>query len=161
MKFTLGLITGIALSSLFFLWYTKTKLTIPNNNPTQLVESSQTTPNTSPADDDFADFYHQFHYDSLFQLRHIIFPLEGIPPRDSTGSIPDHFRWQKESWVIHRPFNDQDGNFVQEFTRVGSNMVVEQIQDTGGNFGMQRRFARIGDEWHLIYYAAMNQLAQE
>ena len=40
-------------------------------------------------------------------------------------------------------------------------MVIDQIMDARGMFGMQRRFAKIGEEWRLIYYAAMNPLGEE
>jgi len=29
--------------------------------------------------DDFKKFYEKFHTDSSYQMKHIIFPLEGIP----------------------------------------------------------------------------------
>ncbi len=156
MKFILGMITGIAISTLFFLWYAKKNL----------VTSNQMTPEPTAearkaSDDDFPDFYKRFHSDSIYQMKHIIFPLGGIPPRDSAGFVPENFHWQKDQWVLHQPFNDQDGSFVQEFSRLGDDMVIEQIRDASGSFGMQRRFAKMGDEWHLIYYAAMNQLAKE
>ena len=155
MKFILGMITGIAISTLFFSWYTKKNLTNANNDSTEKI----ITPAPTVADD-FQNFYERFHNDSLFQVMHIVFPLEGIPPRDSLGEVPENFRWQKKQWVIHGPFNNKDGNFVQEFTPVSDDMMIEQIKDTGGNFGMQRRFAKMSGEWHLIYYAAMNQLAK-
>lgn len=156
MKFILGMITGIAISTIFFLWYAKKNLIDHNTAAPDPITESVVTKT-----DDFPGFYQRFHNDSLFQIEHTIFPLEGIPPRDSLGQVPENFHWQKEDWVIHKPFNDQDGSFVQEFTRFSDDMMVEQIKDSSGSFGMQRRFAKVGGEWHLIYYAAMNQFAKK
>ena len=98
--------------------------------------------------DDFHDFYNQFHTDSVYQLEHIIFPLKGF------GKIIDEWEaqdlhWQKEGWKIHKPFDSQDGAFERVFTNVGG-MVTEMISN--GLFTMEKRYAKLGGEWHLIYY---------
>jgi hypothetical protein len=152
MKFILGMLTGMIISTLFFLWYAKNKLVTNNNAPTEQVATA-----TSPANDrDFMAFYERFHQDSLFQLSHISFPLEGIPRVDSLGNYPADFRWQQENWKMHYPFNNADGEFVQEFVPLSESIIVENIRDAQGFFSMQRRFAKLGGEWKLIYYAAMN-----
>jgi hypothetical protein len=157
MKFLFGLLTGILISTMFFIWYAKNKLLINNNTPTEQVVTA-----ISPANDsDFMAFYDRFHQDSLFQLAHISFPLEGIPRVDSLGNYPADFRWQQENWIMHHPIINNDGEFVQEFVPISENIIVENIRDAQGFFSMQRRFAKLGEEWRLIYYAAMNPTRED
>ena len=40
-------------------------------------------------------------------------------------------------------------------------MVVEYIVHKNGKFGMERRFAKFGDEWNLIYYAGLNRFSSQ
>ena len=160
MKFIYGLIAGIFISSLFFSWYAKKHLTVSERHST----STATEENAEAPlgkEGDFLSFYERFHEDSAFQMAHITFPLEGLPRRDSTGGFPEDFRWQKEGWQLHHAFDPSDERFVQTFTAIGDAMVVEEIGDAKGMFSMQRRFAKIGGKWHLIYYATMNMIASE
>lgn len=108
---------------------------------------------------EFEAFYDRFHLDSLYQMQHITFPLEGIPAQaDSATLVDNSFRWQKDDWRMHRPFNRYDNNFQREFLPVGKTMIVEKITDGKTGFSMTRRFAKLDDEWYLIYYAGMNML---
>jgi len=154
MKFILGMLTGILLSTMFFIWYAKKNLVSNNVVPKEQVVA------TSDGNG-FEAFYERFHRDSLFQMSHITFPLEGVPRLDSLGRYPEGFRWQEEDWLLHRPFDITDTSFVQNFIPLTEGMIVEEIRDVNGLFSMQRRFARIGEEWQLIYYASMNQVRQE
>jgi len=156
MKFIFGMLTGILLSTMFFIWYAKKNLVSNNNTSTEQVVAA-----TATSENDFDTFYERFHRDSLFQLAHITFPLEGVPRLDSLGRYPEGFRWQKENWLLHQAFDIRDSSFVQNFIPLTEGMIVEEIRDINGMFSMQRRFARIGEEWQLIYYAAMNQVRQE
>ena len=105
--------------------------------------------------EEFLEFYDRFGQDSLFQLAHIQFPLEGIAAaKDSMPPPPPDFKWQKEDWVIHKPYNDMDGSFTRQFMSVGT-IVSEIIADKSGQFSMERRFGKIAGEWHLIYYREM------
>ncbi len=110
--------------------------------------------NGSP--DDFEVFYEQFHSDSTFQIDHIQWPLEGLPAHADTLSNPASFRWQKETWVLHRPFNTSLTGFSKSMSSMGDGLMVEKIVHEEGGFRMERRFAKIDDEWKLIYYAALN-----
>ncbi len=112
--------------------------------------------------EDFETFYHQFHADSLYQLEHIIFPMEGLPSdADSVTIVDDNFRWQKENWVMHRAFDSSGGDFKQEFTPINEMLIIERITHVSGGYGMVRRFAKLGDDWYLIYYAGMNRIQQK
>jgi len=159
MKFIYGMLTGILISALFFLFYFKQYVKDINAAtvaPTEIASSEASKP-----DNGFLVFYDRFHSDSVFQMEHIVFPLEGIPPRPEDGIIPDDFRWQKDDWIIHKLFDSMDGTYVQYIKEVGPGLVVDQIKDAAGTYGMQRRFAKMGDDWFLIYYAAMNVLPKE
>ena len=107
----------------------------------------------------FADFYKRFHQDSAYQMEHIIFPLEGLPREaDSALVSSGAFHWQKEDWAIQRGFNLQNSSFEQQLIPVDEGLIIEKITHKAGDLGMQRRFARIGEEWYLIYYADLNRL---
>lgn len=109
----------------------------------------------TPADD-FSAFYERFLRDSLYQMEHITFPLEGLPS-NAAGADAD-FRWQRENWRVHHPIDEQSG-FRSEFTRLGD-IVIENIVHESGEYGMMRRFAKLDDgEWHLIYYVGLNPLS--
>jgi len=109
---------------------------------------------------DSITFYDQFHEDSPYHLQHLSFPLSAIPPNiDSTFS--GNYFWQENDWQLHRPFDAMDGEFVQHFQSLGGELIIEEIQHQSGQYGMQRRFARLSNGWNLIFYAAMNQLSQE
>ena len=64
-----------------------------------------------------------------------------------------------ENWVLHHRINLADG-FTQAFQSMGDIMVIERIQTVPPGFGMERRYAKLGQEWALIYYADMHQLSQ-
>jgi len=145
----------MVLTTLFFSWYIR-------QQQWHLPEETAVIAASAPAasGNDFDAFYHQFHSDSTFQIEHIIFPLQGIPARDSSFvSSNETFHWQKDQWVLHRAFDDMGGSFKREFLNMGADLMIENIKHVNGRYGMQRRFAKYDDGWHLIYYAAMNELA--
>ena len=103
--------------------------------------------------EDFLAFYHDFHKDSLFQLEHIVFPLEGKRP-DTTGVLT----WQKESWIMHRSFKDM-GAFTRKFTNMNG-IVIENIEDNSGQYNMERRWSKLAGEWNLIYYREIGNISE-
>jgi hypothetical protein len=106
---------------------------------------------------DFVAFYKSFHEDSVFQIKHIVFPLEGAYAISEEGDIvSDTFRWQKEDWKIMHTPDMMDGTFVAEFTNMNG-IVTETIMDKNHSFSMVRRFAKLSDEWNLIYYKEMGK----
>lgn len=113
--------------------------------------------NETANDQDFDVFYAQFHADSLYQIDHIQFPLQGVSsrPEEHTPS----FRWQKEDWRMHRRFDEGNSNFRSEFTSIGDDLIIERIVHKNNGYGMERRFSRLdGQEWSLIYYASLHPL---
>ncbi|MFQ5445864.1 MAG: hypothetical protein ACE5FF_02925 [Saprospiraceae bacterium] len=109
----------------------------------------------------FTEFYRRFHADSVYQMAHIVFPLQGLPGNaDSLTIAQDNYHWQPENWKMMRPFDFQMSDFRRELHPVNENMVVERIVHKSGEFGMVRRFAKVAGEWNLIYYTGMNRLAK-
>lgn len=109
----------------------------------------------------FRQFYQKFHQDSLYQVDHVIFPLEGLPDNaDSLAFVEDNFHWEREDWQMHRPFDFEFSDFIRQLEPIGGNIVVERIIHKTGQMGMVRRFSRLGDDWYLIYYAGMNRIKQ-
>ena len=106
---------------------------------------------------EFNDFYERFGKDSVYQMQHIVFPLEGIRPLKDRLDVPDpNFKWQENTWVIHGAFDDLNGQFNREFISM-KGIVVERISDKTGAFSMERRFARLSSGWNLIYYREMGK----
>lgn len=106
---------------------------------------------------DFEEFYERFHNDSAYQMEHIIFPLAGMPGgMNEESPMDDSFRWHPEFWEIHGPMLDDDDEFIQQVTILDEFTIVEIIRYKKTRFGMERRFAKMGDEWYLIYYVGMN-----
>ena len=65
---------------------------------------------------EFNQFYAKFMQDSLFQVQHINFPLEGIP--DNASSYSDDlsaFRWTADNWRMHRPIDFAQTNLNKIF----------------------------------------------
>jgi hypothetical protein len=103
--------------------------------------------------EEFVTFYEKFGTDTAFQMEHIVFPLEGLRPmKDSTDVVPDDFRWERETWVKHKPYDDADGTFIRSFKSHSNNIVSELIQNETGEVTMERRFGKLSSGWHLIYY---------
>ncbi len=102
---------------------------------------------------DFVEFYDKFHEDSVFQIEHITFPLEGatrMPNSDIDSMIP--YKWRKENWKIHKKFENFDDIFTRSFYLLGDDAVIENIIGVDSLFQMQRRFSKLHSGWHLIYY---------
>ncbi|MBT8219238.1 MAG: DUF4348 domain-containing protein [Bacteroidia bacterium] len=108
--------------------------------------------------EDFLDFYVKFHEDSLFQLNHIRFPLQGAPSMMDTLIDLNAFRWTKQDWIIHQPFDESNEEFERSLEVLTEDMIVEKITHINRSVGMERRFAKSEDGWHLIYYIGMNFL---
>lgn len=125
-----------------------------------LLSACQASPSKQEDYSDFADFYRRFHTDSLFQMAHILFPLDGLPKEaDSSMLASGQFKWHKEEWVMHRGF-DLDGNgFLQEFSPIGDDFIVERIIHKEYGLAITRHFSKMGGEWNLIYYAGLNRIA--
>ena len=112
-------------------------------------------------DKSFAPFYDRFHSDSVYQLEHINFPLQGMPQRiDSTSLATRDFFWEKESWVIQHDFDEKATGFTKTINTISPEMIEETILDKSGQFGILRRFVKLDGEWYLIYFSGLGQRQQ-
>ncbi len=112
--------------------------------------------------EDFEVFYAAFHADSVYQVEHIPFPIEGVPSFSDTLAAADPgFRWTMDNWQLHRSFSFDESEYTRTFTTIGEDIVVEQVVHQSGSFAMMRRFARMGDRWYLIYFADMNPVKRK
>lgn len=106
---------------------------------------------------EFKDFYERFGKDSVYQMQHVVFPLEGVRAMRDSLDIPDpSFKWQEDKWIIHGLFDDMNGTFIREFLSM-KGIVIEKITDQSGTFTMERRFAKLSSGWNLIYYREMGR----
>lgn len=111
----------------------------------------QTTIHQASLPEDFHEFYDQFHTDSIFQLERIIFPLKGLASSTDTTQIAEEVSWQRRNWILHKPFDNHNGTFERVFTNIGG-IISEQISASNGLFTLEKRYAKLSGEWHLIYY---------
>ena len=108
--------------------------------------------------EEFVSFYNTFSSDSLYQLDHIAFPLEGMRPMaDSLDIVPPDFRWTKDTWKIHKAFDDGNKSFVRQIINGPGGVIIENISDVSGQYTMERRFAKLSSGWNLIYYRKMGK----
>jgi len=106
---------------------------------------------------DFDKFYYRFHIDTIFQLEHISFPLEGMPSHYGDLDIDiETYKWQKEDWTHHNLITSKE--FESNFQVLDETLITEFIIHEKGTMGMKRRFSKSEDGWFLIYYAGMNPI---
>ena len=124
---------------------------------TEAQEQAASTPELDTLPDDFIYFFDRFHADSNYQKEHINFPLEGLPNSsgDTLANSSQRYYWQKDEWQIHRPFTDPSRQFDQWFEILNIRVIEHWIHMNGTNLFMHRRFAKLDEDWHLIYYAGM------
>lgn len=119
-------------------------------------KQKNTVPEMNGLPADFTEFYQKFHTDSIFQMQHIQFPLEGLPNAADSSAI-GNFHWQRENWVMHRIIPDT--SFERAYRMPLDNMVEESIYTKGQfRFGVIRRFMKLEKDWSLIYYASSNPI---
>lgn len=108
-------------------------------------------------DDGFDGFYERFHKDSVFQMERITFPLQGLPGMaDSMLVNYGEYHYKKAGWrLLHHIEWDTVTNFQRVLEPTGLGVVNEYIC-TIDKFCISRRFAKLSNGWHLIYYADIN-----
>jgi hypothetical protein len=130
------------------------------SNPPQTTVAPTPEPLVGELPADFSEFYQLFHSDSLFQVEHTVFPLQGLPDNaDSATVAAGNFYWTPENWIMQRSMDFEMSEFKRELIPVNEMMVVEHILNPKEGYGMVRRFHKMSGEWHLIYYAGMNRLS--
>jgi len=152
MKVFIGILIGISLMFAF------QKLMKEKDRPsTQVVTTQPQVSATSNIPPDFLVFYTQFHSDSLYQMDHINFPLEGLPAyADSITVLEKNYRYQKEDWRMHRNMEERKQSFHENLVQVSDGLIFEYIPTGDKKLWMERRFLKTGDEWRLIYFSGLN-----
>lgn len=128
------------------------------NQNTPQVESVTTSGTQLTAD--FNAFYEKFHTDSVYQMTHIAWPLQGDKSEqiDSTHYQKKETYWEQSNWDLHRPVDYRSGDYKRQVQTLGDGLVIEYILITAGGYGIERRFAKQPDgEWNLIYYSDMQE----
>ncbi|HND86995.1 MAG TPA: hypothetical protein PK971_01640 [Saprospiraceae bacterium] len=134
----------------------------PTPSPTP-TEVTQTEALSKDIPEDFEPFYERFLRDSAYQMKHIVWPLRGhhmVTLPDSSASQLQQHEWTPADWVMHRPMDDSEGNYIREVQTMGDLIVIERIKVKAVNYGIERRFARQADtgEWALIYYSGIREM---
>ncbi len=126
-------------------------------NPVVTTSKTQKTPELSA---EFLEFYKRFHQDSAFQMAHIIWPLEGNSTMTTDGDkvVQIPVKRNPSEWVMHKPLDSADSDFVQNWSFFDENVIEETIKYSAANYGMRRRWAKVAGEWHLIFYSDMQEL---
>ncbi len=124
-------------------------------------QSDAATNGEVPAD--FEMFYRRFLSDSVFQVAHIVWPVQGQRLEtlaDSSASQLQQHNWTLAEWVMHRPVDYSEGHYARELEMLGDLIVIERIRVKAANYGIERRFARQPDsgEWALIYYSSIREM---
>lgn len=104
---------------------------------------------------DFIEFYKRFHQDSAYQIAHVVFPLSGT--LQDTAGRDSAVTWQAENWKMHKQVIPDD-LWAVDFTVPMEDVVVEFIHARNAGYYMERRFAKMGDAWNLIYYAGLQSM---
>ncbi|MEM7101827.1 MAG: hypothetical protein AAF502_01775 [Bacteroidota bacterium] len=107
----------------------------------------------------FDDFYKRFHRDSLYQIDHITFPLQGVEDFADTIDPNAPFYWERDEWIMHREIDLEEKGFNREIKALG--YMVEETIRNADNFGTIRRFYFADGEWNLVYYVGINPLARQ
>lgn len=130
-----------------------------NNAAPTTAQNVQVAEPGSDLPADFKSFYEKFHEDSLYQIAHISWPLEGwsASSQDSSVTAQRSYHWQPNEWRMHRAVDYSNGKFARECHMIGDLLVVEKICTNPMAYCLERRFAKgVDGQWSLIYYADMH-----
>jgi len=131
------------------------------------VQSQETSKENAEVVDtlpvDFVSFFDRFHADSLYQMEHIIFPLEGLPNAQNSSDtvVTERYFWQREDWIKHNRFTDPSGAFEHWYEVIDPRVIEHWVRMKGTTMVIRRRFAKMGEEWFLIYYAGLRPLTKQ
>lgn len=130
------------------------------NSPTRPVDSQvqaitgQTQFEQLP--ESFKAFYIKFHEDSLFQMEHIVFPLEGLPDHADPEDVQvNPFYYTIDQWILHKLFDPKSNTIV--YLELGGIIIEERITEKKYGLTIIRRFANSSSGWRLIYYGGLNK----
>lgn len=154
MKYAAAILFALAL------WPACRNAPATSNIPAEAVDTQVAEQNQEPPAD-FLAFYEKFHADSLYQIAHITWPLQGVTTIDVDSIQKQHKEvfWELKDWQMHKPVDFSSGDFKRNWQLLGDVLVVEHISYAAANFGLERRFAKRGEgNWELIFYSDMQEL---
>jgi len=106
--------------------------------------------------DDFKAFYIKFHEDSIFQMEHIVFPLEGLPDHADPEDVNvNPYYYTLDQWTLHKLFDPKANSIV--YLELGGVIIEERITEKKYGLTIIRRFANSSSGWRLIYYGGLNK----
>ncbi len=132
----------------------------PSGDSSVPAQAEQVESGTANLPEGFNDFYEKFHRDSLFQVNHVIWPLQGEKSvqTDSSTTEVQAYSWTPETWIMHHPIDYSTNDYVREVNMMGDFMVIEVVKTRMYGYGIERRFAKQANgDWALIYYSDMKQ----
>ena len=107
--------------------------------------------NSNTQGDDFAKFRRNFYKDSLFQINHISFPLQGIysPRMEMTDTI---YIWQQEEDWTYITDPRKDKEIITDVV-IQNDTIVEELShlEYGGFFHLVQ-FKKIEERWYLTRF---------
>ena len=113
--------------------------------------------NSQEIPEDFMLFYRNFHSDSIFQIEHINFPLEGLPSyADPKDLVDGKFYWQKEDWTFQKSIDFEFSDFERILMPINAFIIEETILHKTEKLAIRRKFVKFGDDWSLSYYTGLN-----
>jgi hypothetical protein len=102
--------------------------------------------------ENFDEFYHKFHTDSVFQMSRIRFPLEG---KMIDGQ--DEIAWTKENWIVMRTkIYDIDHNQYKTSFKKTETTFFQKFWLENSGLSADYRFELIGKKWYLVYALDQN-----
>jgi len=123
--------------------------------------ANEKTSTTSSSDDelprDFLTFYHNFHQDSLYQIDHILFPLQG-QRSDSLGQN-NSYAWSDTTWKLHHPISFLGTTYEQVF-QIAPGFITDIVYSEKYNLSMIRRFVRTSNSYQLVFYKEMGPVIE-
>ena len=104
--------------------------------------------------EDFKVFYNRFHTDTSYQLSRVVFPIKTIVQEgDSVLTVTEKLI-TRDKWTIHKPYDSKGGTFERTF-QIQDGIINERITAQEGLFSVEKRYTKLADEWHLIYYQGL------
>ena len=59
---------------------------------------------------------------------------------------------------MNKPIDLEATGFKRDLSTLGETLIIERLTDPTGGYGMERRFAKSGEGWRLIYYQGLNPM---
>jgi hypothetical protein len=94
-------------------------------------------------------------------MSHIEWPLKGERPNPSEngGSKKMLTAWEPEDWSLFSAPDLADVGLKRTIETMGDALIIERLEYPMVNYGLERQFFKDDNqEWHLIYYAEMQEL---